>query len=184
MKQKSFTFRSSWLEAMRNMSGEIRLSLMDAICRYAFYGEQPAGLDPVAEVAFILIRAEIDSSPSRRKADAGADTAAHDSATPDNVESVTRENLPDGNAREAFDRSYDAVASRVKGKPEWRDMVYARTGVLDMDMAVADFREYLLKNGSVADFVGTEMREKVFCNKLIAYLSRPDAAICHINDDR
>ena len=35
MKHKTFTFRSSWFEAMRNMSDASRLALMDAICRHA-----------------------------------------------------------------------------------------------------------------------------------------------------
>ena len=63
MKHKTFTFRSSWFEAMRNMSDASRLALMDAICRYAFDGElpDPEALDPVAEIAFMLIRAEIDA---------------------------------------------------------------------------------------------------------------------------
>ena len=67
MIRKTFTFRSSWYEAMGKMSDTQRLSLMDAICRYAIDGDLPQAMDPVVEIAFILIRAEIDAVPNRSR---------------------------------------------------------------------------------------------------------------------
>ena len=66
MNRKTFTFRSSWFEAVRNQPDDIRLALFDAITRYAFYGEIPTLTNPVVEVAFTLIRAEIDAAPRQR----------------------------------------------------------------------------------------------------------------------
>ena len=75
MTRNTFTFRSSWYEAMSRLSGNVRLMLMDAVCRYAIYGELPEPMDdPAAEVAFILIRSEIDSAPCRGRKKAPVDS--------------------------------------------------------------------------------------------------------------
>ena len=67
MKRKTFTFRNSWFEAMRNLPDNTRLALMDAICSYAIEGKLPENLEMTAQTAFILIRAEIDNTPAPRK---------------------------------------------------------------------------------------------------------------------
>ena len=67
MKRKTFTFRDSWFEAMRNLPDNTRLALMDAICSYAIEGKIPENLEMTAQTAFILIRAEIDNTPAPRK---------------------------------------------------------------------------------------------------------------------
>lgn len=67
MTRKSFTFRTAWYEAVRNQPDHIRLALFDAITRYAIDGEIPDRMDPIVEIAFMLIRAEIDAAPKPRK---------------------------------------------------------------------------------------------------------------------
>ena len=166
MKHKTFTFRSSWFEAMRNMSDASRLALMDAICRYAFDGElpDPEALDPVAEIAFMLIRAEIDATPSRRKRHIQTDTPSSMAGLPD----TTHEDTPQATvAPDEFDTAYDEVAARVRQNEKWRSWLKTHAEICNLRIAIPEFKKFIRKHGRTDEFTGREMAELDFCRRLV-----------------
>ena len=186
MTRNTFTFRSSWYEAMSRLSGNVRLMLMDAVCRYAIYGELPEPMDdPAAEVAFILIRSEIDSAPcrGRKKAPVDSDRTA---PVPEPEQAPASEPEPAPASESApvscsdtgdrpeplsadtvrpeipFDDAYDTIACKIIDDFRWCDYLTEHTDVSAIDMLLYDFRNY-----RTSEFAGNEMSEAEFCEKLI-----------------
>ena len=157
MTRNTFTFRSSWYEAMSRLSGNVRLMLMDAVCRYAIYGELPEPMDdPAAEVAFILIRSEIDSSPcrGRKKAPVDSDRTA---PVPEPEQAPASEPEP-----APASESAPVSCSDTGDRPE-----PLSADVSAIDMLLYDFRNYIIDNDRTSEFAGNEMSEAEFCEKLI-----------------
>lgn len=164
MKRKTFTFRGSWFEAMRNLSDASRLALMDAICRYAFDGELPEALDPVAEIAFILIRAEIDATPSRRRRHSQTGMSSAMAEHPD----TTHEDTPQATvAPDEFDTAYDEVAARVRQNEKWRSWLKTHADICNLRIAIPEFKKFIRNHGRTDEFTGREMTELDFCRRLI-----------------
>ena len=191
MTRNTFTFRSSWYEAMSRLSGNVRLMLMDAVCRYAIYGELPEPMDdPAAEVAFILIRSEIDSAPcrGRKKAPVDSDRTA---PVPEPEQAPASEPEPAPASESApvscsdtgdrpeplsadtvrpeipFDDAYDTIACKIIDDVRWCDYLTEHTDVSAIDMLLYDFRNYIIDNDRTSEFAGNEMSEAEFCEKLI-----------------
>lgn len=170
MKRKAFTFRTVWFEAMRNLSDNTRLALMDAICRYASEGIEPTDLEPVAQAAFVLIRAEIDSAHSPRKKDkpdAGSPTTAVAGPPTSTPKPASAE--PD-----EFDRAYDEVASRVRKNDKWRQWLNTHGDIRNLNIAISEFKKLIRKYGRTEEFTRERMSEIVFCQRLIAAID-----VCH-----
>lgn len=186
MIRKTFTFRSSWFEAMRNLSDNVRLALMDAICRYAIYGEVPSELSPEAEVAFILIRSQIDSAPVRRRKESEAENGIGISQKPlseDRSESSTTERdikehhvAPDTD--DLFDRTFSALVEKVNGNMRLRKFLESNGGIVNFKVAAEEFREYIRRHGLMPDFtIGdtgdlNESWMSEFCQRLLIAESR------------
>ena len=62
----SFVFYESFRDATRNLPANERLALYESIIDYALYGDEPQGLGGVLDVAFKLIRPQIDANSQRR----------------------------------------------------------------------------------------------------------------------
>lgn len=69
MQFKSFTFRAEWLEAADAL-GDVALKaeLLLAITTYGVTGEYTPSHSPVINALMTIIKAQIDATPSRRKA--------------------------------------------------------------------------------------------------------------------
>lgn len=187
MIRKTFTFRSSWFEAMRNLSDNVRLALMDAICRYAIYGEVPSELSPEAEVAFILIRSQIDSAPVRRRKESEAEngTGSNISQEPlsaDRPECQTERDIVQrpvaSETDDPFDRTFSALVEKVNGNMRWRKFLESNGGIVNFKVAAEEFREYIRRHGLMPDFtIGdtgdlNESWMSEFCQRLLIAESR------------
>lgn len=167
MKNKSFTFRSSWFEAISTQPDNVRLSLIDAICRYAINGELPEGLDPVAQVAFTLIRAEIDAAPAKRKP-AKTEQAVK---TP---EATDAQPAPTTANDDTFDADFNAVATRLKTDKNCCEALADRGCLRNIPMALKEFKRYIRDRQRTAEFAGGSMPPMELCEKMLAAI--PDNA--------
>lgn len=62
-------FFPSLFEALKEVEdAETYREAMDAVMNYAFYGEEPSGLSPVAKMVFVLVRPSIDAGNAKRSA--------------------------------------------------------------------------------------------------------------------
>ena len=62
----SFVFYESFHQAIRLLPERERLQAYEAVCNYALFGEEPEEMLPGTEVAFILIKPQIDANNQRR----------------------------------------------------------------------------------------------------------------------
>lgn len=62
----SFVFYESFHQAIRRLPEKERLQAYEAVCNYALFGEEPEEMLPGTEVAFILIKPQIDANNQRR----------------------------------------------------------------------------------------------------------------------
>ena len=62
----SFVFYESFHQAIRRLPERERLQAYEAVCNYALFGEEPEEMLPGTEVAFILIKPQIDANNQRR----------------------------------------------------------------------------------------------------------------------
>lgn len=185
MIRKTFTFRSSWFEAMRNLSDNVRLALMDAICRYAIYGEVPSELSPEAEVAFILICSQIDSAPVRRRKEPKAETGTGISQEPlsaDRSECQAERDIEKrpvvSETDDPFDRTFSALVEKVNGNMRWRKFLESSSGIVNFKVAAKEFREYIRRHGLMRDFTIGDIGDlneswmSEFCQRLLIAESR------------
>lgn len=63
--KSGFVFMASYYEAMRLLPEDERHALLDAMMEYVFEGVLPEGLPPGAQLAFTLIRPNIDASVAK-----------------------------------------------------------------------------------------------------------------------
>lgn len=69
MRFKTFSFRAEWLEAAEALGdAALKAELLLAITTYGLTGEYTPSSSPVINALMVVIRAQIDSAPSRRKA--------------------------------------------------------------------------------------------------------------------
>lgn len=167
MNRKTFTFRSSWFEAVRNQPDDIRLALFDAITRYAFYGEIPTLTNPVVEVAFTLIRAEIDAAPRQRtRRQDPASQQQPSEATPQTETDVRHDIAPAVTDRpDRFDEAYDDIAGWIKRDPQWQYLIQNETGNYNLDLGsvLSEFKNHIQKHGKTEEFTSaTPMTQEDF----------------------
>ena len=62
MERDSFVIYKSFYEAIKDLPGEDRLVLMDAIMEYGLYGVEPTGLSPVQKCIFTLVKPQMDAN--------------------------------------------------------------------------------------------------------------------------
>ena len=175
MIRKTFTFRSSWYEAMGKMSDTQRLSLMDAICRYAIDGDLPQAMAPVVEIAFILIRAEIDAVPNRsRKKEPQPQPVPEPEPEPQpepqpEISNVAQKPQPEKSKIPAidFDEAYYNTALSMCSDHAWRDLILDKLPVVDFDVLIEEFRDYIIEHGRTGEFTEESLSERRFCQKLI-----------------
>lgn len=67
--RKQFTFYRSYYDAIQGLPQEEQAAIILAVCAYAIYEQEPAGLSPIASTAFQLIRPTLDTA--RKKAESG-----------------------------------------------------------------------------------------------------------------
>lgn len=67
--RKQFTFYRSYYEALLKLPQSLRLGALEAVIGYALDGAEPAGLDDMQEMAFLLIRPTLDAA--RKMAEGG-----------------------------------------------------------------------------------------------------------------
>jgi len=150
MKNKSFTFRSSWFEAIKDQPDDVRLSLMEAICRYAIDGEIPTDLGSVAKVAFILIRTEIDSATrKKRNKQSTADTPA---AEPPAAE-APEQPAP---APDPCHVNFDAAAERLLADRYSCERLYG-CNLANIPVAIEDYKRYAIRKGIISKFSDSNM---------------------------
>lgn len=69
MNFKSFSFRAEWLEAAEALGDEaLKAELLLAITTYGITGEYTPSSSPVINALMTIIKAQIDATPTRRKA--------------------------------------------------------------------------------------------------------------------
>lgn len=69
MRFKSFSFRAEWLEAADALGdAALKAELLLAITTYGLTGEYTLSSSPVINALMVVIKAQIDAAPSRRKA--------------------------------------------------------------------------------------------------------------------
>ncbi|MBR6678307.1 MAG: hypothetical protein IKL23_06225 [Oscillospiraceae bacterium] len=68
-KRKQFTFYRSYFEALVQLPEQLQLGALKALIAYALDGTEPQGLEPMQNMAFVLIRPTLDAG--RKKAQAG-----------------------------------------------------------------------------------------------------------------
>jgi len=177
MKNNSFTFRSSWFDAISDQPDNVRLAVMDAICRYAIYGEVPQDLDPVARMAFVLIRAEIDGAAARRKqrtkpaqmeANAEPQTATVTAVPADTAADSTTEANATTEATGDFDANFDTVAEKLRNNPTCREWLKTRLNVRDIDVALSEFKTHIRNSGRTAEFAGGTMSVTDFYKLMVS----------------
>lgn len=160
MKNKSFTFHSSWFDAISNQPDHVRLALMEAICRYAIYGEVPQDTDPVVQMAFVLIRAEIDRTLARRKRTKPIQqeepAEPPTTAVPD-APADTAQETADPVTADSFDADFDAVAEKLRNSQNGRDWLKNKLLVRDFDTLFAEMKEHIRSSGRTAEFAGGTM---------------------------
>lgn len=62
-------FFPSLFEALKEVEdAETYREAMDAVMNYAFYGEEPSGLSPVAKMVFVLVRPSVDAGNAKQRA--------------------------------------------------------------------------------------------------------------------
>ena len=64
-----FTFYKSYWDAIESLPAKDRLPIMEAIIKYALFGEEPASLSTIRRAVFLLVKPTLDSS--RKKAASG-----------------------------------------------------------------------------------------------------------------
>lgn len=62
MERNSFIFFFSWAEVLKNYPNEIRLEVYDAIIEYAESRILPKDISPIARIAFLFIKNDIDKN--------------------------------------------------------------------------------------------------------------------------
>lgn len=68
MNFQSFTFRAEWLEAANELNDPaLRAELLLAITTYGISGEYVLSGSPIVNALMIVIKAQIDATPARRK---------------------------------------------------------------------------------------------------------------------
>ena len=65
MERNSFVFYLSFYEALEHLQGESYIRVMKAVMRYAFFGEEPTGLEGPEKMAYILIKPQLDANNRR-----------------------------------------------------------------------------------------------------------------------
>ncbi len=163
MKRKTFTFRDSWFEAMRNLPDNTRLALMDAICSYAIEGKIPENLEMTAQTAFILIRAEIDNTPAPRKKtkpeeDKPSESTETDTATEKNDIPAAADTVSD-----SFDKAYDSMADQISNSRKWRNWLYAHAGICNIMAALPSFKNFIREQNQTGRFTDPQLPESEFC---------------------
>ena len=145
MNRKTFTFRSSWFEAVRNQPDDIRLALFDAITRYAFYGEIPR-------------------QRTRRQDPASQQQPSE--ATPQTETDVRHDIAPAVTDRpDRFDEAYDDIAGWIKRDPQWQYLIQNETGNYDLDLGsvLSEFKNHIQKHGKTEEFTSaTPMTQEDF----------------------
>ena len=68
-KRKQFTFYRSYYEALVQLPEQLQLGALRALIAYALDGTEPQALEPMQNMAFVLIRPTLDAG--RKKAEAG-----------------------------------------------------------------------------------------------------------------
>lgn len=64
--QRTFKFHTRWWEMVSGFDAEPRLEFLDALVKYAAYGEEPTTDNPWVKMAFDWCRATVDEDNSRR----------------------------------------------------------------------------------------------------------------------
>ena len=65
MTRDSLVIYRSFYDAVKDLPGDIRLAMFDAIMEYGLNGEEPADLPPVPRALFMLIKPQIDANNRR-----------------------------------------------------------------------------------------------------------------------
>ena len=175
MKNKSFTFNCLWFEAIKDQPDNVRLSLMDAVCRYAIDGELPAELDPIAQVAFTLIRAEIDTSARKKRRKPAADEAhAEPEAqvkpeTPavDSTATDTSAAQPTPAITDTFDSDFDEVATRFINDRDSRVWLGCKGSLYNTKLALKEFKQHIIDQGRTAEFSKRDISPETMCEMML-----------------
>lgn len=65
---EGFVFYKSFADAVDALPAEQYKTIVQAVCRYAIYGEEPEGLDAVSFALYTLMKPQIDANNKRREA--------------------------------------------------------------------------------------------------------------------
>ena len=66
--KSTFIFNYDWREALKAYPAKVRLEVYETLIDYAHTGEEPENLSPLANLAFLLIKREIDFNSERYNA--------------------------------------------------------------------------------------------------------------------
>jgi len=167
MKNSSFTFRSSWFEAIKDQPDSVRLSLMDAICRYAIDGEIPDDLGDVAKVAFSLIRTEIDSATRKkrnRQTTAAVPTAELPAAEVQQP-AVSAPDQPSPDPEPCY-TNFDSAVARLLTDRYCCERLY-KGRLANIQAAIDDFKRYAVRKGLISKFNDSNMTHEDLCDMMV-----------------
>lgn len=109
--RKQFTFYRSYFDAIQKMCKRDQGAVLMAICSYAIYGAEPAGLSAAASTAFTLIRPTLDSG--RKKAASGKQGGSKPKAK---RKQTAREKEYEGEYEKEYEYEYECIGDSQESK--------------------------------------------------------------------
>ena len=141
-----FIFYGSFLKALETLPDDERLKAYDMICRYALYGEDPAGDGPALGM-FYMAQAQIDANHRRREnGQKGGRPKTKDKPNHNQTETKAK---PAHNQTETKPKPKEKVKEKVKVKEKEKDILSGKPDDVPLMVAVGEIIDHLnAKTGS------------------------------------
>ena len=145
---EGFVFYKSFADAVDALPAEQYKTIVQAVCHYAIYGEEPEGLDAVSFALYTLMKPQIDANNKRREAGRVGGSkhieakAKQNEATLKQIEANVSKGEANAKQNEAKEKEKDKVKEKINKE---KDALDARGYTGELRGAVERWLEYRRK---------------------------------------